>query len=224
MPYNITRFNGTLVATVEDGTVDNTLDIKLVGKNYAGYGEIQNENAVHMLENFAGPSQPPRKITGQLWYDSLGKKLKFYDGTQFRTTGGAEVGSTQPSGLSQGDFWFNTSANQLYAWDGDEFILVGPQAVEGAGQTELRSESVIDNQNIARPIVKALVNNTPVFIINNNEFTLKSDSPLITDFPLIKKGITLNKTRASDGISQESWQLWGTASSAKGILNTDGIS
>lgn len=222
MPYNITRFNGTLVATVEDGTVDNTLDIKLVGKNYAGYGEIQNENAVHMLENFAGPSQPPRKITGQLWYDSLGKKLKFYDGTQFRTTGGAEVGNTQPSGLSQGDFWFNTSANQLYAWDGDEFILVGPQAVEGAGQTELRSESVIDNQNIARPIVKALVNNTPVFIISNNEFTLKSDSPLITDFPLIKKGITLNKTRASDGISQDSWQLWGTASSAKGILNTDG--
>jgi hypothetical protein len=222
MPYNITRFNGTLVATVEDGTVDNTLDIKLVGKNYAGYGEIQNENAVHMLENFAGSAPPPRKITGQLWYDSLGKKLKFYDGTQFRTTGGAEVGNTQPSGLSQGDFWFNTSANQLYAWDGDEFILVGPQAVEGAGQTELRSESVLDNQNIPRPIVKALVNNTPVFIISNNEFTLKSDSALITDFPLIKKGITLNKTRSSDGISQENWQIWGTASSAKGILNTDG--
>jgi len=222
MPYNINKFNGTLVATVEDGTVDNTLDIKLVGKNYAGYGEIQNENAVHMLENFAGPSQPPRKITGQLWYDSLGKKLKFYDGTQFRTTGGAEVGNTQPSGLSQGDFWFNTSTNQLFAWDGDEFILVGPQAVEGAGQTELRSESVIDNQNIARPIVKAMVNNSPVFIISNNEFILKSDSPLITDFPMIKKGITLSKTRSSDGISQESWQLWGTASSAKGIVNTDG--
>jgi len=222
MPYNINKFNGTLVATVEDGTVDNTLDIKLVGKNYAGYGEIQNENAVHMLENFAGPSQPPRKITGQLWYDSLGKKLKFYDGTQFRTTGGAEVGNTQPSGLSQGDFWFNTSTNQLFAWDGDEFILVGPQAVEGAGQTELRSESVIDNQNIARPIVKAMVNNSPVFIISNNEFILKSDSPLITDFPIIKKGITLSKTRSSDGISQESWQLWGTASSAKGIVNTDG--
>ena len=222
MPYNINKFNGTLVATVEDGTVDNTLDIKLVGKNYAGYGEIQNENAVHMLENFAGPSQPPRKITGQLWYDSLGKKLKFYDGTQFRTTGGAEVGNTQPSGLSQGDFWFNTSTNQLFAWDGDEFILVGPQAVEGAGQTELRSESVIDNQNISRPIVKALVNNSPVFIISNNEFILKSDSPLITDFPIIKKGITLSKTRSSDGISQESWQLWGTASSAKGIVNTDG--
>jgi len=222
MPYNINKFNGTLVATVEDGTVDNTLDIKLVGKNYAGYGEIQNENAVHMLENFAGPSQPPRKITGQLWYDSLGKKLKFYDGTQFRTTGGAEVGNTQPSGLSQGDFWFNTSTNQLFAWDGDEFILVGPQAVEGAGQTELRSESVIDNQNISRPIVKALVNNSPVFIISNNEFILKSDSPLITDFPMIKKGITLSKTRSSDGISQESWQLWGTASSAKGLVNTDG--
>jgi hypothetical protein len=220
MPYNITRFNGVKVATVEDGTVDNTLDIKLVGKNYAGYGEIQNENMVHMLENFASTTAPPRKITGQLWYDSLGKKLKFYDGTQFRTTGGAEVGNTQPSGLSQGDFWFNTSTNQLFAWDGDEYILVGPQAVENAGATELRSISVIDSNNISRPIVTALVNNAVVFIISNNAFTLRNDSTLRPEFIEIKKGITLSNS--STGISTSDWIHWGTASSALGLVDTDG--
>ena len=40
MPYNINKYNGNLAAVVEDGTVDNTFDIKLVGKNYAGYGEV----------------------------------------------------------------------------------------------------------------------------------------------------------------------------------------
>ncbi|NBR60159.1 MAG: hypothetical protein EBT86_00645 [Actinobacteria bacterium] len=62
MPYNINRYNGTLATVVEDGTVDNTLDIKLIGRNYAGYGEVQNENMVHMLENFASPSEPPRRL------------------------------------------------------------------------------------------------------------------------------------------------------------------
>jgi len=43
MPYSIDRYNGTQLTVVEDGTIDSTLDIKLIGKNYAGYGEAQNE-------------------------------------------------------------------------------------------------------------------------------------------------------------------------------------
>ena len=44
MAYTINRYNTTQLAVVEDGTIDQTTDLKLVGKNYAGYGEIQNEN------------------------------------------------------------------------------------------------------------------------------------------------------------------------------------
>ena len=44
MAYQIDRYNNTLLTTVEDGTVDQTTDLKFIGKNYAGYGEIQNEN------------------------------------------------------------------------------------------------------------------------------------------------------------------------------------
>ena len=50
MAYIINLTNGTQL-TVEDGTLTSTTP-QLVGKNYAGYGEIQNENFVHLLENF----------------------------------------------------------------------------------------------------------------------------------------------------------------------------
>jgi hypothetical protein len=40
MAYQINRYNSSLIATVEDGTIDQTTDLKFVGKNYAGYGEI----------------------------------------------------------------------------------------------------------------------------------------------------------------------------------------
>ena len=79
MAYTIDRYNGTTLTVVEDGTVDQTSDIKLVGKNYAGYGEIQNENFLHLLENFSGANQPPKAISGQVWYDSGANKLKLYD-------------------------------------------------------------------------------------------------------------------------------------------------
>ena len=63
MPYSINRYNNTLLTVVEDGTIDSTLDIKLIGKNYAGYGEVQNENFVNLLENFSGTTEPPRPIS-----------------------------------------------------------------------------------------------------------------------------------------------------------------
>ena len=104
MSYTITRTNGAQVAIVADGTIDATLDLKLIGKNYAGYGAVQNENFVYLLENFASNNPPPRAISGQIWFDSSASKLKFYDGVKFRTTGGAEISATAPTGLTVGDF------------------------------------------------------------------------------------------------------------------------
>ncbi len=47
MAYQVDRYNGTFLVSVEDGTIDTTTDLRLLGKNYAGYGEVQNENFVH---------------------------------------------------------------------------------------------------------------------------------------------------------------------------------
>jgi hypothetical protein len=126
MAYQINKFDTSLLTTLEDGTLDQTTDLKLIGKNYAGYGEIQNENFVFLLENFAGANQPPRPIAGQLWFDTTNSKLKFYDGTKFKTTGGAEVSTAAPVGLVTGDFWWDSDDQQLYAYNGADYTLVGP--------------------------------------------------------------------------------------------------
>lgn len=221
MPYNINKFNNDLIVTVEDGTVDNSLDIKLIGKNYAGYGEVQNENFVFLLENFAGSSPPPKKITGQIWFDSNSSKLKFYDGTQFRTTGGAEIGASEPTGLTVGDFWFNTSTSQLYAWDGGAFSLIGPQAVADADTTQLRSRSVTDTTDGTHAIVEAVVDGATVYVISSTEFTLKNSVNSIAGFSVIKKGLTLintpNITAGSDvqGVTGSDYRFWGTSSNAE---------
>jgi len=75
MAYTINRFNGTVLTNVEDGTVDQTTDLKLIGKNYSGYGEAQNENTVFLLENFAGSSAPTKPISGMLWFDNTNNNL-----------------------------------------------------------------------------------------------------------------------------------------------------
>jgi hypothetical protein len=222
MPYSINKYDGSLVANVEDGTVDNTLDISLIGRNYAGYGEVQNENIVHLLENFANPSEPPRKIRGQIWFDTASNKLKFYDGTKFRTTGGAEIGDIPPTGLTAGDFWYDTSKNQLFAWSGAEFILVGPQSVQNADTTEMSSVSMpvvnptTNTQIGTQAVIQAKVNGVVVFVISNVEFrTLSSDIEGATPgFIDIKKGITLVNT-PTNGITTDSYNFWGTASNSE---------
>ena len=126
MAYTLNKYNAEILAVVEDGTVDNTTDLKFIGKNYAGYGEIQNENFLFLLENFAGANPPPRAINGQVWFDNSSSKLKFYDGNKWRSTGGSEVASASPTGLTEGDFWWDTLNEQLYVYNGSTFILIGP--------------------------------------------------------------------------------------------------
>ena len=219
MPYSIDRYNGTTIAVVEDGTIDTTTDIKLIGKNYAGYGEVQNENLVHMLEHFSSPSAPPKPLSGQIWYDSATKKLKFYDQTKCRTTGGAEISSIAPTGLTTGDFWWDTANDQLYAWDGSSFVLVGPQAAVGSGTTQMRSRSVRDITNVSHAIIEALADEETIYIISADAFTLDSVTNPITGFSEIKQGLTLINTPAS-GITSSSHRYWGTASNS---LKLNGI-
>ena len=49
MPYQIDKTDGTILITLADGVVDNSTDLKLVGRNVAGYGEQQNENFISCL-------------------------------------------------------------------------------------------------------------------------------------------------------------------------------
>jgi hypothetical protein len=240
MSYSIDRYNGTTLTVVEDGTIDNTLDIKLIGKNYAGYGEVQNENFVHLLEHFssAGPAGPQRKISGQIWFDSSLKKLKFYDGNNWRTTGGAEIGGTAPTSLTEGDFWWDNTNDQLYAFSGTEFILIGPQGVTGSGTTQMKSRSVKATSGTGgalMPIIQAIVDDTTIYIISKESFVIDTAVPgnNIPGFGIIKAGITLADTNNEDGVTTSLTEVFhGTATNALrlggfaagdflGILNYD---
>ena len=222
MAYTIDRYNNVTLTTVEDGTIDQTTDLKLVGKNYAGYGEIQNENFVFLLENFAGGNAPPKAISGQVWFDSNNSKLKFYDGSQWRTTGGAEISATAPSGLSTGDFWWDTSNEQLYAYNGSDFVLVGPQDA-GEGITQMQSRTVRDTTDTARSIIVATVNDEVIFVISGQEFTIDSSDAenAIAGFDVVRQGVTLKNTiDATSGVTSGAQRFWGTASNA---LKLNGI-
>jgi len=219
MSYTINHYNGTLLTTVADGTVDTSTDLTLIGKNYAGYGQSQNDNFVWLLENFANTTQPPNPLKGQIWFDSGTSKLKFWDGSSFRTTGGAEIGASQPSGLTQGDFWFNTSTNQLFAYTGSTFQLIGPQGVAGQGITQMQSISVTDLENGAtHAIIQAVDNGHTIFIISaDSAFTLDPSINAITGFDKIHQGVTLAYTKNADnGVTENSvnYRFWGTATNS----------
>lgn len=223
MPYTIDKYNGTTIAVVEDGTIDSTLDIKLIGKNYAGYGEVQNENFVHMLENFAGANAPPRPISGQIWYDSNIKKLKFYDSTtqRWKSTGGTEVAATAPAGLSIGDLWYDSTNKQVYVYDGSTYVLVGPQGVAGLGTTQMKSMTVTDTIDVAHAIIAAYVDGEVMFVTSaDEEFELSTASTTLlggpSKFRYIRSGITLVNTANTTGVTDVSSDriFWGTASNS----------
>lgn len=241
MAYTINRFNGTVLTNVEDGTVDQTTDLKLIGKNYSGYGEAQNENFLFMLENFAGSSAPTKPISGMLWFDNTNNKIKVYDGSKWKSTGGADVTSTQPTGLSEGDLWWNSSSDQLYGLtDSNDWILIGPQKA-GTGTTEMQSLTIYDESRNTHSVIAAILNDKIKFIISKDldfvpdvdagqtELTqsVKEATGILQDvFPKIKMGITLADADATTGVTTTTGinddVLWGTAASALGLVDSLG--
>jgi hypothetical protein len=214
MPYQVDKFNGTFLTNVPDGTIDNTTDLRFVGKNYAGYGEVQNENFLHLLENFANTTPPPKRITGQIWYDSGKKRLRYFDGTIFKAAGGAEISDTPPPGLQTGELWFNTSTNQLNCWTGSAFVLVGPQTAPGFGTSTFTASIVkaVGGTNYA--IVKLSVADEVIAILSKEAFTIDSTINPIPGFSVVKKGFTLPEANSTTGVTALNWKFWGTAADA----------
>ena len=100
MAYAINKTDGTVVATVADGTLDTaSSSLSLIGKNYAGYGEVLNENQIKLLENFANTSSntPTSPLQGQIWYNTTANQLQVYNGSSFKSVSGANVSSTEPT-------------------------------------------------------------------------------------------------------------------------------
>jgi len=211
MAYVINKTNGSIFATVADGTVDTTSTITVVGRNYSGYGEFLGENFIKMLENSANSTAPGSPLEGQLWYDSTNNVLNAYNGSEFKTLGSLKVSGSEPStSLVQGDMWFDSGNNQLHIYNGSSFDLIGPPTSVGSGTTGFVSETVTDNVAGTHVVLKLLVEDIVVgYISDDSEFT---PSPAITGFASIKPGFQLSST-----VTGAMFQ--GTASNADALDN-----
>ena len=187
MAYTVNKSNSSASPNqyiVQDGVVNTQTDLSFIGKGYAGYGELIAENFLHLLENFAGTSEPTKPIQGQLYYDSTNNRLKVYTGNLFVPAGGnVPYQPTQPSGIQQGDLWIDSDIGQLFFYDGSQSVLVGPPASTGS-LNGFVFESVTDSTTASQPITKWYSDGTLIAIVSDTEFTPQT---LSQAFQLSKK-------------------------------------
>jgi len=190
MSYTITLTDGTVFATIADGTINTASSMVLVGKNYAGYGEFLDTNFIHLLENSSNTTAPGAPLTGQLWWDSGNSLLKVYNGTTFKTISAATASSSAPTSNVTGDLWYDTTNQQLKVWTGTAFLLVGPQFSAGEGTSGAIVATIRDNVSVDHVVVELYVNDAIVGIISKDAtFT---PQVAISGYTTIRPGITLS--------------------------------
>ena len=190
MAYTINKTDGTVIATITDGTIDTSTSLTLFGKSYSGFGELLNENLVKLLESHSSTSAPTAPLKGQVWFDNNTGQLKVYDGTSFEPTGGAKSQSAAPTSASAGDLWHDSDDDQLYVYTGSAFQLVGPVYTKGQTLSGWKIETLASSGG--NVVVSSMyAGNTRVAILSGSTFT-----PSVTQsgFASIKAGITLNST------------------------------
>jgi microcystin-dependent protein len=195
MPYNVsfTDSDTKSPVVVYDNTSNTDTTITFPGRNVTGYGQIIAENFLHLLENFASPSQPVNPVEGQLWYDSSTGNLNIYDNVSWKSSSGIQKSPTPPpiSEDKVGEVWVDTVKQQLYVWSGASWVLVGPDfSTENGLRTGAVIETVDDSDNTPRRIVKILVDEIPVAIISKDSFTPKIT---ISGFGSIKAGLNISQ-------------------------------
>jgi len=104
MAYSINRFSSPASGiTVADGATNNTFDITIIGKGFTNYGEIIQENLVHMLENFNRTTAPSSPTPGQLWFNPSTAILSVRtDGGTWKSLDSITTGAVTNSSIAAG--------------------------------------------------------------------------------------------------------------------------
>jgi hypothetical protein len=242
MAYTINLTDGTIFATIADGTINTTSSMTLVGKNYAGYGEFLDENFIHLLENGSNTTAPGAPIEGQLWWDSGNSLLKVYNGSVFKTISAATSSATAPTSNVTGDLWYDTVNAQLKVWTGTAFLLVGPAFTAGTGTTGAIVDTILDNTSTSHVVIKFYVEDDVIAIMSKDSaFTPQSAIPGWGSGPQqVRPGMTMSTGSASylfQGTASDAQLLDGidstgflssttndTTSGTLGVLNDTGLS
>lgn len=208
MATNIFKFDGTLLTTVADGTIDTThASIKFPGRGYQNYGQPVLEGLLWVMQNFAGTTQPGLPMTGQCWYDTSTGVLRVYNGTTWQTAGGTLVSTTQPTSASVGSLWYDSLNLQLKIWNGLAWDLVGPlgSAINNdptypAVPTFSAWESIkINDSSTSHQVWRLTIGGQVVAIISKDQAF--SPVPSITGFTTVLPGINFNSTVPNIGLA-----------------------
>jgi microcystin-dependent protein len=206
MSYNV-NFTDTTSnkqpITVFDDTSNDSTSLIFPGRNVTGYGQIIAENFLHLLENFAAPTQPEAPVEGQLWYDTNSGILQIFDSEKWKAASGIQKGPTEPAVTTSniGELWIDTVNQQLRIFTGSRWILVGPSesSIDGLRYGPA-VERVFDSDNITRNVIIFYVADVPVAVISKDSFTPKST---IQGFEFIRAGLNV----ATPANAQESNQF-----------------
>ena len=237
MAYTINLTDGSIFATVSDGTINTSSSMILVGKNYAGYGEFLDENFIHLLESGSNTTAPSAPLTGQLWWDKTNNVMKVYNGTTFKVISASTASASAPSSNVAGDLWFDTVNQQLKVYNGTAWILVGPASTSGQGTSGAVVTTLTDNLSVDHVVIQMFVQDTIVAIVSkDSQFT---PVPSIAGFTTVNPGMQLSTTVSGalfQGTATDAQLLDGlnstaflrsdtndTTSGTLGILNDSGL-
>lgn len=241
MAYTINLTDGSIFATIADGTINTSSSMTLVGKNYAGYGEFLDENFIHLLESGSNTTAPGAPLTGQIWWDSSNDILNVYNGSAWKRIGGATSSNTAPSGAISvsGDLWYDSTNAQLKVYTGAAWLLVGPAFTAGTGTTGAIVDTIVDNTAVSHVVIKFFVEDSVVAIMSKDAaFTPQS---AISGFTTVRPGMTMatgvgGQTPLFQGTATDSQLLDGidstgflsstsndTTTGTLGVLNDSGV-
>ena len=204
MSYVINNTSGNVLLTLQDGSTDSSTGLNLIGRNYTGYGLLQNDNFIRLLENFADTTPPTTSlsaagtITGTLWYDTGNQLLKVYDGTNFNVVSGRQASATAPTAKNIGDQWWDTVNLQLKSWTGAAWQLIGPTYTAAQGLSGTFATTIVDTTSRSH-VVAATYTAGNLVSISSYDPAFTPATP-ITNFPaIINPGITVSNTESFIG-------------------------
>ena len=176
MPYTLRKYDGTVLATLEDGVVDTaSSSIYLIGKDVTNYGTTQNDNFLWLVENFAGTIEPQNKVQGQIWFDKDSLQPKIYDGFEWRNITLSSTGASQATNASLGELRFDTITEQLFAKGSLNDVLIGPEKVPGYDTTKFSSVEILDTDSAGHACIVLYSDGNIVAAISSDDFDVKTN-------------------------------------------------
>lgn len=81
---NISTYSIEVVGDAPEVVLEKHLNeerpIALIGRSFAGWGEQINQNAMKMMQHFAGPTSPANPVQGMLWFNTTNSVMYVYSG------------------------------------------------------------------------------------------------------------------------------------------------